>query len=63
MMTFLENATHVALGWGTPYHLILLTSSVNFEYPIGYLPLLYEFVHFVPPLGQLIPRLIVPLDT
>jgi hypothetical protein len=58
---FLENATHVALGWGTPYHLPLLTSSISSEYPTGHLPLPSEFVHFVPPLAQLIPRLVVPL--
>jgi hypothetical protein len=58
---FLENATHVTLGWGTPYHLPLLTSSISSEYPTGHLPLPSEFVHFVPPLAQLIPRLVVPL--
>jgi hypothetical protein len=58
---FWQNATHVALGWGTPYHLPLLTSSIYSEYPTGHLPLPSEFVHFVPPLAQLIPRLVVPL--
>jgi hypothetical protein len=61
LVNFLENATHVTLGWGISYHLLLLTSSINSEYPTGHLPLLSEFVHFVPSLAQLIPRLIVPL--
>jgi hypothetical protein len=61
LLPFLANATHVALGWGTPYHLPLLTSSIYSEYPTGHLPLPSEFVHFVPPLAQLIPRLVVPL--
>jgi hypothetical protein len=57
---FLENATHVSLGWGTPYHLPLLTSSIYSKYPTGHLPLPSEFVHFVLPLAQLIPCLVVP---
>ena len=61
LLPFLENATHVSLGWGTPYHLPLLTSSIYSEYPIGHLPLPSKFVHFVPPLAQLIPCLVVPL--
>jgi hypothetical protein len=60
-LPFLENATHVTLGWGTPYHLLLLTSSIYSEYPTGHLPLLSEFVHFVSPLAQLIPCLVAPL--
>ena len=59
--SFLENETHVALSCGIPYHLLFLTSSIYSEYPIGHLPLLSEFVHFVPPLAQLIPCLVVPL--
>jgi hypothetical protein len=59
--SFLENATHVTLGWGIPYHLLLLTSPINPEYPTGPLPLLSEFVHFVPPLAQFFPCLVVPL--
>jgi hypothetical protein len=58
---YLENKTHVALGWGTTYHLPLLTSPIYFEYPTGHLPLPSEFLHFVLPLAQLIPYLIVPL--
>jgi hypothetical protein len=61
LLPLLVNVTHVALGWGTPYHLVLLTLSIYSEYPTGHLPLLSEFVHFVPPLAQLIPRLVVPL--
>jgi hypothetical protein len=61
LLPFLENATHVTLGWGTPSHLPLLTSSIYFKYPIGHLPLPSEFVHFVPPLAQLTPCLVVPL--
>jgi hypothetical protein len=61
LLPFLANATHVALGWGTPYHLPLTTSSISSEYPTGHLPLPSEFVHFVPPLAQLIPCLVVPL--
>ena len=61
ILPFLANATLVTLGWGTPYHLLLLTSSINSEYSTGQLPLLSEFVHFVPPLAQLIPCLVVPL--
>jgi hypothetical protein len=57
----LANTTHVSLGWGIHYILLLLTSSTNPEYPTGQLPLLSEFVHFVPPLAQLIPRLVIPL--
>jgi hypothetical protein len=61
LLPFLENTTHVTLGWGTPYHLSLLTSSIYSEYPTGHLHLPSEFVHFVPPLTQLIPCLVVPL--
>jgi hypothetical protein len=60
-LPFLENATHVTLGWGTPYHLLPLTSSIYSECPTGHLPMLSEFVHFVPPLAQLIPCHVVPL--
>jgi hypothetical protein len=38
-----------------------LTLSISSEYPTGHLPLPSEFVHFVLPLAQLIPRLVVPL--
>jgi hypothetical protein len=48
---FFANGTHVTLGWGTPYHLPLLTSSISSKYPTGHLPLPSEFVHFVPPLA------------
>jgi hypothetical protein len=58
---FWKNATHVTLGWGTTYHLPLMTSSISSEYPTGHLPLPSEFIHFVPPLAQLIPCLVVPL--
>jgi hypothetical protein len=58
---FLANATHVTLGWGTPYHLPSTTSSISSKYPTGHLPMPSEFVHFVSPLAQLIPCLIVPL--
>jgi hypothetical protein len=58
---FLANATHVSLGWGTPYHLPLMASSISFEYPTGHLPMPSEFFHFVLPLAQLIPCLVVPL--
>jgi hypothetical protein len=58
---FLANATHVTLGWGTLYHLSLLTSSIFSKYPIGHLPLSSEFIHFVPPLAQLRPCLVVSL--
>jgi hypothetical protein len=61
LATFLANTTHVALGWGTPYHLPSTTSSIPSEYPIGHLPMPFEFVHFVPPMAQLIPCLVVPL--
>jgi hypothetical protein len=61
LATFLASAAHVALGWGTPYHLLLFTSSIYSEYPTGHLPLLSDFVHFVSPLVQLIPHLVVPL--
>jgi hypothetical protein len=61
LLPFLENATHVTLGWVTPYHILMLTSSIYSEYPIGHLPLPSKFVHFVPPLAHLIPRLVVPM--
>ena len=61
LLPFLENATHVTLGWGTLYHQPLLTSSIYSEYPTGHLPLPFEFIHSVPPLAQLIPYLFVPL--
>jgi hypothetical protein len=61
--SFLENTTHVTLGWGIPYHLLPLTSSINPEYPTGHLSLFSEFVHFVPPLAQLYPTSSCPPDT
>jgi hypothetical protein len=61
LLPFVANATHVSLGWGTSYHLPLLTSSIYSKYPKGHLPFPSEFVHFVPPLAQLIPCLFVPL--
>jgi hypothetical protein len=61
LLPFLASATHVALGWGTLYHLPLLTSFISSEYPIGHLPLPSEFIHFDPPLAQFISRLVVPL--
>jgi hypothetical protein len=39
----------------------LTTSSISSEHPTGHLPMPSEFVHFVPPLAQLIPYLVVPL--
>jgi hypothetical protein len=61
LLPFLENATHVTLGWGTLYHLPLLTSSISSKYTIDHLPFPFEFFHFVLPLPQLIPRPVVPL--
>jgi hypothetical protein len=61
LLFFLEKTTHVSLGWGTLYHLPLFTSSISSEYPIGHLPLPSKFIHFVQPLAQLRPRLVVPL--
>jgi hypothetical protein len=61
LIPFLANETHVTVGWGTTYHLPLMTSSISSEYPTGHLPLPSEFIHFVPPLAQLIACLVVPL--
>jgi hypothetical protein len=58
---FVEKATHVALGWGIHYLILLLTLSINPEYLTVQLPLISEFVHFVTPLAQLNPSLVVPL--
>jgi hypothetical protein len=58
---FWKNATHVTLGWGTTYHLPLMTLSISSEYPTCHLSLPSKFIHFVPPLAQLIPCLVVPL--
>jgi hypothetical protein len=58
---FLAKETHVTLGWGTTSHIPLTTSLIYLEYPTGHLPLPSEFVHFVPPLAQLILCLVVPL--
>jgi hypothetical protein len=58
---FSGKETHVALGWGILYLLLLLTSSINPEYPTVHVPLISEFVHFVMPLAQFNPRLVVPL--
>jgi hypothetical protein len=54
-------ATHVTLGWSIASHLPLPTSSISSEYYPGHLPLPSEFVHFVPPLEQLVTGLVVPL--
>jgi hypothetical protein len=61
LLSFWPTATHVTLGWRTTYHLPLSASSVSLDYPTGHLPLPSEFIHFVPPLAQLIPSLVVPL--
>jgi hypothetical protein len=58
---FWPTVTHVTLGWGTTYHPPLMKSSISSEYPIGHLTLPSEFIHFVLPLAQLIPYLVVPL--
>jgi hypothetical protein len=57
----MEKETHVSLGWGIHYLLLLLTSSKNPEYLTVHVPMIFEFVHFVPPLAQLNPCLVVPL--
>jgi hypothetical protein len=61
LASFWPHATHVTLGWSITYHLPLPASSISSEYPTGHLPLPSEFVHFVPPLAQLITGLVVPL--
>jgi hypothetical protein len=58
---FWTNTTHVTLGWGTTYHPPLPTSSISSEYPTGHIPLPSKFDHFVPPMAQLIPCLVIPL--
>jgi hypothetical protein len=54
-------STLVTLGWGIHYLLLLLTSSINPEYPAVHVPTISEFVHFVMPLAQFNPRLVIPL--
>ena len=58
---FWPNATHVTVGLSITHHLPWPSSSTYSEYPIGHLPLPSVVVHFVPPLAQLIPSLVVPL--
>jgi hypothetical protein len=60
-LLFPGKATHVALGWGTHYLLLSLTSFINPEYPTVHVPLISDFVHFVTPLAQFNPRLVIPL--
>jgi hypothetical protein len=59
--SFPRKETHVSLGWGIHYLLLLLISSINPEYTIVHVPLISEFVHFVTPLAQFNPSLVVPL--
>jgi hypothetical protein len=59
--SFPGKATHVTLGWGIHYLLLMLTSSINPEYPTVHVPLISEFVHFVMPLAQFNPCLVIPL--
>jgi hypothetical protein len=61
LASFWPHTTHVTLGWSINYHLPFPTSSISSEYPTGHLTLSSEFVHFVPPLAQLITGLVVPL--
>jgi hypothetical protein len=61
LLSFLANATRVTLVWGTTYHPPLTTSSISSEYPTGHLALPFDFIHFAPPLAQLIPYLVFPL--
>jgi hypothetical protein len=58
---FLEKETHVTLVWGIHYILLMLTFSINPEYPIVHVPLISKFVHFVRPLAQFNPSLVIPL--
>jgi hypothetical protein len=58
---FWPHATHVTLGWSIASHFPLPASFISSEHYTGHLPLPSEFVHLVPPLAQLITRLVVPL--
>jgi hypothetical protein len=58
---FFSKETPVTLGWGIHYLLLLLTSSINPEYPPVHVPTISDFVHFFMPLAQFNPRLVIPL--